>query len=77
MDTIPERFPRGTGQLPRAAVAAYAMAVLAAAVSIAVGLIEGTGYSVAIGIGVAVVNAVTWTVIGTAVALLAQIADRR
>ena len=77
MDTIPERFPRAAGQLPRAAVAAYAMAVLTAAISLAVGLIEGTGYSIAIGIGAAVVNAAVWAVVGTAVALLAQIADRR
>jgi len=41
MDTIPERFARAAGQAPRAAVAAYAMAVLHAAVALTVGLIGG------------------------------------
>ena len=42
MDTIPERFARAAGQAPRATVAAYAMAVLSAAVALTVGLIGGT-----------------------------------
>lgn len=77
MDTIPERFARLAGQAPRATVAAYAMAVLTAAVALTVGLIGGTAYTIAIGVGAAISSAVIWTVIGTAVALLAQIADRR
>ena len=77
MDMIPERFPRGPGQVPRATVACYAVAVLAATVAVAVGLIQHTGRSVAYGIGAAIVGATLWVAIGTALALLAQIADRR
>ena len=47
---IPERFPRGPGEIPRATVACYAVAVLTAVVAIAVGLFEGDGRSVAVGI---------------------------
>ncbi len=77
MDTIPERFGRAIGQAPRAAVAAYAMAVLHAAVALTVGLIGGEAYTIAVGLGIAVTGAVLWVVIGTIVALLAQIADAR
>jgi len=77
MDTIPERFSRAAGQAPRATVAAYAMAVLSAAVALTVGLIGGTAYTIAIGVGAAIGSAITWAVIGTIVALLAQIADNR
>ena len=77
MDTIPERFARAAGQAPRAAVAAYAMAILTAAVALTVGLVGGTAYTIAIGAGAAIASAVIWCVIGTIVALLAQIADRR
>ena len=65
MDTIPERFSRAAGQAPRAAVAAYAMAILSAAVALTVGLIGGTAYSIAIGVGAAIASAITWAVIGT------------
>ena len=77
MDTIPERFSRAAGQAPRATVAAYAMAVLSAAVALTVGLIGGTAYTIAIGVGAAIASAITWAVIGTIVALLAQIADNK
>ncbi len=77
MDTIPERFSRAAGQAPRATVAAYAMAVLHAAIAMTVGLIGGTAYTIAIGVAAAVVGAVLWVVVGTIVALLAQIADKR
>lgn len=76
MDTIPERFSRATGQVPRATVAAYAMAVLHAAVSITVGLIGGEPTTIAVGLGIAVSGAVLWVAVGTLLALLAQIADR-
>jgi hypothetical protein len=58
MDTIPERFSRAAGQAPRATVAAYAMAVLHAAIALTVGLIGGTAYTIAIGVAAAVVGAV-------------------
>ncbi len=77
MDTIPERFARAAGQAPRAAVAAYAMAVLHAAVALTVGLIGGEPFSIALGIGAAIAGAVLWVVVGTIICLLAQIADRR
>ena len=77
MDTIPERFSRAAGQAPRATVAAYAMAVLHAAIALTVGLIGGTAYTIAIGVAAAVVGAVLWVVVGTIVALLAQTADKR
>ncbi len=77
MDTIPERFSRAAGQAPRATVAAYAMAVLHAAIALTAGLIGGTAYTIAIGVAAAVVGAVLWVVVGTIVTLLAQIADKR
>ncbi len=77
MDTIPERFSRAAGQVPRATVAAYAMAVLHAAVALTAGLIEGTAFTIAVGAAAALAGAVLWVVVGTVVALLAQIADRR
>jgi hypothetical protein len=77
MDMIPERFPRGPGQVPRATVACYAVAVLTAVVAIAVGLFEGDGRSVAEGILAAILGATLWVAIGTTIALLAQISDRR
>ena len=77
MDTIPERFARAAGQAPRAAVAAYAMAVLHAAIALTVGLIGGEPFTIAVGLGAAVVGAVAWVVVGTVICLLAQIADRR
>lgn len=77
MDTIPERFSRAVGQAPRATVAAYAMAVLHAAVALTVGLVGGEAFTIAVGIGAAIAGAVVWVVVGTIVALLAQIADNR
>jgi len=77
MDTIPERFARAAGQAPRAAVAAYAMAVLHAAIALTVGLIGGEPFTIAVGLGAAVAGAVAWVVVGTVICLLAQIADRR
>jgi len=77
MDMIPERFPRGPGAIPRATVACYAVAVLTAVVAIAVGLFEGDGRSVAVGILAAIGGATLWVAIGTGLALLAQVADRR
>jgi hypothetical protein len=77
MDIIPERFGRAPGQVPRATAACYAVAVLTAAVAVAVGLFEGTARTIAIGVLSAIVGATLWVVIGTALALLAQIADRR
>src|SRR4051794_41937255 len=77
MDMIPERFPRGPGQVPRATVACYAVAVLTAVVAVAVGLFEGDGRSVAEGILAAILGATLWVAIGTSIALLAQVADRR
>ena len=52
-------------------------AVLSAAVALTVGLIGGTAYTIAIGVGAAIASAITWAVIGTIVALLAQIADNK
>ena len=77
MDMIPERFPRGPGQVPRATAACYAVAVLTAVVAVAIGLFEGDGRSVAGGILAAIFGATLWVAIGTSIALLAQIADRR
>ena len=77
MDMIPERFPRGAGQIPRATVACYAVAILTAAVAIGVGLVHHTARSTAIGILSGVAGATLWVAIGTALALLAQVADRR
>jgi hypothetical protein len=76
MDTIPERFSRAAGQAPRATVAAYAMAVLHAAIAITVGLIGGEPTTIALGFAAAVTGAVLWVAVGTLLALLAQIADR-
>jgi hypothetical protein len=76
MEMIPERFPRGAGQIPRATVACYAVAILTAAVALGIGLIEGSGRSFAIGLLGAIGGATIWVAIGTALALLAQIADR-
>jgi hypothetical protein len=76
MDIIGERFPRAPSQTPRAAAACYAAAVLTAAVAVAYGLFGGTGRSVAIGLLVAVGGAILWCAVGTALALLAQLADR-
>ncbi len=77
MDTIPERFSRAAGQVPRATVAAYALAVLHAAVALTAGLIGGTAFTIAVGAAAALAGAVLLVVVGTVVALLAQIADRR
>ena len=77
MDVIGERFPREPGGTPRATIACYAVAILTAAVAVAVGLINHTGKSVAEGILVAIGGATLWVAIGTGLALLAQIADRR
>jgi hypothetical protein len=52
-------------------------AVLTAVVAIAVGLFEGDGRSVAEGILAAILGATLWVAIGTSIALLAQVADRR
>jgi hypothetical protein len=76
MDIIAERFPRAPGQTPRAAAACYAAAVLTAAVAIAYGLFRGDGRSVAVGLLTATGGAILWCAIGTALALLAQLADR-
>jgi uncharacterized membrane-anchored protein len=46
-------------------------------VALTVGLIGGTAYSIAIGVGAAIASAITWAVIGTIVALLAQLADNK
>lgn len=77
METIPERFPRAPGQAPRATVACYAVAILHAAISVAIGLFGSTGRSVAYGVLAAIFGAVIWVAIGTGLSLLAQIADRR
>jgi hypothetical protein len=77
MDVIGERFPREPGGTPRASIACYAVAVLTAAVAVAVGLFGGTGRTVAEGLLVAIGGATLWVAIGTGLALLAQIADRR
>ncbi len=76
MDTIPERFARAVGQVPRATLACYAVAVLTATVAVAVGLLGGDAADVAMGILAAIAGATLWVAIGTALALLAQIADR-
>jgi hypothetical protein len=77
MDFIPERFPRGPGQVPRATIACYAAAMLTAAVAISLGLFGGTARTVAFGVLEAIAGGIAWTAMGTALALLAQIADRR
>jgi hypothetical protein len=77
MDTIPERLPRAPGQVSRAAIACYAAAILHATVAVAVGLLGNTARTVAEGILVGVFGAVLWVAIGTGLALLGQIADRR
>jgi hypothetical protein len=77
MDTIPERLPRAPGQTSRASIACYACAVLHAAIAVTVGLFDGTGRSMAIGLVAAIFGATLWVAIGTGLALLAQIADRR
>ena len=76
MEMIPERFPRSAGQIPRATVACYAVAVLTAAVSLGVGMFDGSARSVAIGVLGAIGGATLLVAIGTMLALLAQIADR-
>lgn len=76
MDTIPERFARAVGQVPRATLACYAVAILTATVAIAVGLLGGEARDVATGILAAIAGATLWVAIGTGLALLAQIADR-
>ncbi len=71
-----DRFPRAAGETPRATYACYAAAVLHGATSAAAGLIEGSARDIAIGFLIAVFGAVLWCAIGTALALLAQVADR-
>ena len=46
-------------------------------VAVTVGLFDGTGRSMAIGLVAAIFGATLWVAIGTALSLLAQIADRR
>ena len=70
-----DRFPRLVGETPRAAYGCYGAAVLHAATAAAVGLIEGSARDIAIGFLVAFFGAVLWCAIGTAVALLAHVAD--
>lgn len=76
METISQRFARAPGQVPRAAVACYAAAVGTVAVAIGYGMFRGNGRSVSLGLLEAAAGAILWTVLGTALALLAQIADR-
>lgn len=77
MADVFDGFARAAGDTPRAAYACYAAAVLHAATSAAIGLIEGSAREIAIGFLVAVFGAVLWCAIGTGLALLAQVADRR
>ena len=77
MEMLTERFPRGAGQIPRATVACYAVAILTAAVSLGVGVINGGARDVCLGLLGAIAGATFWAALGTAVALLAEIADRR
>jgi hypothetical protein len=76
MDMIPQRFARSAGQVPRATVACYAAAVLTAVVAIGYGMFRGNGRSVSLGLLEAAAGAILWVALGTALALLAQIADR-
>ena len=76
MDMIPERFPRGAGQVPRATVACYGAAVLTAVVAVGYGMFRGNGRSISLGLLEAAAGAIVWVAIGTGLALLAQIADR-
>lgn len=71
-----DRFPRPAGETPRATYACYAAAVLHAATAAAIGLIEGSARDIAIGFLVAFFGAVLWCAVGTALALLAHVADR-
>jgi len=72
-----DRFPRAVGETPRAAYACYAAAVLHAATAAAIGLIEGSARDIAVGFLVAFFGAVLWSAIGSALSLLAHVADRR
>ncbi len=76
MDTIAKRFARQPGQVPRAAVACYAAAVGTAVVALGYGMFRGNGRSVSLGLLEAAAGAIVWTVLGTTLALLAEIADR-
>lgn len=76
VDPISERLSRPVGELPRASAACYGAAILHAAGATTYGLIDGDSRVIAIALAAAFFGAVAWVAIGTAIALLAQIADR-
>ena len=75
-DDVARAFWRQLGSVPLATALAYAIAVLWATVHVATGLYDGGRAHVTDEILTAVYGFGIWVAIGTAIALLAQIADR-
>ena len=75
-EQVSAAFPRRRGLTPRASVLCYCLAVLHAAIAVSWGLYEGETRDIGIGIVAATAALGLWIAIGTAIALLAQVADR-
>jgi hypothetical protein len=75
-DDVARAFWRQLGSVPLATALAYAIAVLWATVHVATGLYDGGRRHITDEILTAVYGFGIWVAIGTAIALLAQIADR-
>ena len=75
-DDVARAFWRQLGSVPLATALAYAIAVLWATVHVATGLYDGGRAHITDEILTAVYGFGIWVALGTAIALLAQIADR-
>jgi hypothetical protein len=75
-DDVARAFWRQLGSVPLATALSYAIAVLWATVHVATGLYDGGRRHITDEILTAVYGFGIWVAIGTAIALLAQIADR-
>jgi hypothetical protein len=75
-DRVAQTFDRPGGQVPRAAVLSYALAVVFAGAAVSFGIFEGGGRNIAMGCLAAVFGFGLWIALGTHLALHAQIADR-
>lgn len=73
---VQQAFERQSGRPPRATVLCYGLAVLHAAVAVSYGIYGETARSVAAGLVAATALLGLWIAIGTALSLLASIADR-
>ena len=75
-EQVSTAFPRRRGLVPRAAVLCYCLAVLHAASAVSWGIYEDETRTIGIGVVAATAAFGFWVAIGTALALLAEIADR-